>query len=67
MEDFQGPEAAVNQDGEKGCQLCSRIASGLNVLPRRLGRSLAAASLDSLFDHPVKGTGIFLVKQVLEA
>jgi hypothetical protein len=34
VEDLQGPQTAVNQDGEKGRQLCSRIASGLNVPPR---------------------------------
>jgi hypothetical protein len=41
------------QDVEKGRQLCSRIARTLDV-PKsvRLGPSLAAAALVSLFDHP---------------
>ena len=45
------------QDVETGRQLCSRIAQGLNVLKRvHLAASLAAASLDSQFEHPVEPT-----------
>jgi hypothetical protein len=41
------------QDVEKARQLRSRIAQRLNVSNRiRLASSLAAASLDGLFDHP---------------
>jgi hypothetical protein len=41
------------QDAEKACQQRSRIVQTLNVPLRvRLGPSLAAALLDSLFEHP---------------
>jgi hypothetical protein len=41
------------QDVEKVRQLRSRIVQSLNVpLKVRLGPSLAAALLDSLFEHP---------------
>jgi hypothetical protein len=44
-----------NQDAEKVCQRRSRIVQTLNVPQRvRLGPSLAAALLDSLFEHPEK-------------
>src|SRR5262249_22324135 len=41
------------QNVEKGVQLCSRFAQGLDV-PKKvhLNPSLAAASLASLFEHP---------------
>jgi len=42
-----------SQDAEKARQLRSHIAQRLNVPNRvRLASSLAAASLDGLFDHP---------------
>jgi hypothetical protein len=45
--------ASLIADVEKGLQLRSHIAQGLNVQKRvRLDLSLAAALLDDLFEHP---------------
>ena len=43
------------QDAEKVCQHRSRVVQTLNVPQRvRLGSSLAAALLNSLFEHPAR-------------
>src|SRR5689334_19388839 len=49
------------RDVEKVLQLCSRVAQRLNVRKRvRLASSLAAASLEGLFEHPATIFTIFL-------
>jgi hypothetical protein len=43
------------QDVEKVLQLCSRVAQKLNVRKKvRFASSLAAASLEGLFEHPAE-------------
>jgi len=50
---------AAEQDVEKVRQLCSRIVQRLNVPSSvRLASSLAAASLNGLFEHPAGHSGL---------
>jgi len=59
--------AGLRLDAEKARQLRSRVAQRLNIPNVRLASSLAAALLDSLFEHPARLSLSVPAMQVIEA